>query len=53
MVSQVYYYPYEPPSELARELLKISANNAVDDTVKAVVLGLAEKQARALSLSWP
>jgi uncharacterized protein len=36
---------YEAPSELARELFKISASSAVADTVKAVLLRLAEKSA--------
>jgi aminoglycoside phosphotransferase family enzyme/predicted kinase len=44
---------YEPPSELARELLKISANNAIPDTVNAVLLRLAEKQGEALSVGSP
>ncbi len=40
---------YEPPSELERELFKISASSAVADTVKAVLLRLAKKQGVALS----
>jgi aminoglycoside phosphotransferase family enzyme/predicted kinase len=45
---------YEPPSELAPDLIKISASGAVTDTVKSVLLRLAEKQSdiaqhRALS----
>jgi uncharacterized protein len=35
---------YEPPSELAPDLIKISASGAVTDTVKSVLLRLAEKQ---------
>jgi aminoglycoside phosphotransferase family enzyme/predicted kinase len=44
---------YEPPSELAPELFKISANGTVADTAKAVLLRLAEKQGGALSLGLP
>jgi uncharacterized protein len=40
---------YEPPSELACELFKISASSSVADTVRAVLLRLAEKQGGALS----
>jgi predicted kinase len=36
---------YEPPSELAPGLIKISADNAVSNTVKAVFEQLAEKSA--------
>jgi aminoglycoside phosphotransferase family enzyme/predicted kinase len=35
---------YESPSELAPDFIKISANNAVSDTVKSVLLRLSEKQ---------
>jgi len=35
---------YEPPSELTRDLIKISTTSAVSDAVKAVLLQLAEKQ---------
>src|SRR5213075_2835013 len=38
---------YEPPSELAPDLIKISADNSVSDTVKAVLQQLAEKSARS------
>lgn len=38
---------YEPPSELARDLIKISASGAVADTVKAILLHLAEQQSAA------
>ena len=38
---------YEPPSEQTLELIKISANSAVADAVKAVLLRLAEKQSVA------
>jgi aminoglycoside phosphotransferase family enzyme/predicted kinase len=37
---------YEPPSELGPDLIKISADNSVSDTVKAVLQQLAEKQLR-------
>jgi aminoglycoside phosphotransferase family enzyme/predicted kinase len=37
---------YEPPSELAPDLIQISANNSVTETVRAVLLELAEKQVR-------
>jgi uncharacterized protein len=37
---------YEPPSELAPDLIRISATGPVADTVKAVLLQLAEKSAR-------
>jgi predicted kinase len=37
---------YEPPSELATGLISVSANNGTSDTVKAVLLRLAEKQLR-------
>jgi aminoglycoside phosphotransferase family enzyme/predicted kinase len=36
---------YEPPSELARDLIKISTNNSVPNAVKAVLQRLAKKQA--------
>lgn len=36
---------YEPPSELASDLIKISANNDVFGTVKAALLQLTEKSA--------
>jgi uncharacterized protein len=39
---------YEPPSELAPDLIKISTTGIVLDTVKAILLQLAEKQAGAL-----
>jgi uncharacterized protein len=35
---------YEPPSELAPNHIQISANNSVVETVKALLLQLAEKQ---------
>jgi aminoglycoside phosphotransferase family enzyme/predicted kinase len=35
---------YEPPSEPARDLIKISTTSAVSDTAKAVLVQLAEKQ---------
>jgi len=35
---------YQPPSELEPDLIKISASRAVPDTVKSVLLRLAEKQ---------
>jgi thymidylate kinase len=35
---------YEAPSELEPDLIKISADNSVYDTVKAVLQQLAEKQ---------
>ena len=35
---------YEPPLELAPDLIKTSASNAVPETVKAILLRLAEKQ---------
>jgi aminoglycoside phosphotransferase family enzyme/predicted kinase len=35
---------YEPPSELAPHLIKISANDSVLDTVKAALLQLSEKR---------
>ena len=35
---------YEPPSELAQDLIKISTTGAVSNTVKAILLRLAEKQ---------
>jgi aminoglycoside phosphotransferase family enzyme/predicted kinase len=37
---------YEPPLELEPDLIKISADNSVSDTVKAVLQQLAEKQLR-------
>jgi len=37
---------YEPPSEFAPDLIKISTDKAVADTVKAVLQQLAEKQLR-------
>ncbi len=37
---------YEPPSELGPDLIHVSANDAVSDTVRAVLTGLAEKQVR-------
>jgi aminoglycoside phosphotransferase family enzyme/predicted kinase len=37
---------YEPPSELARDLIRISANNTASETAKAVLLQLSEKQLR-------
>jgi len=36
---------YEPPPELALDLIRISTNTSVSDTVKAILLCLAEKQA--------
>jgi len=38
---------YKPPSELTRDLIKISTNIAVSDSVKAGLLQLAKKQAGA------
>ena len=35
---------YDPPSELAQDLIKISTANAVSDSVRTIVLQLAEKQ---------
>jgi len=35
---------YEPPSERAADLIKISANKTAGDTVKSVLLRLTEKQ---------
>jgi aminoglycoside phosphotransferase family enzyme/predicted kinase len=35
---------YEPPSELGPDLIRVSANDAVTDTVKLALLKLAEKQ---------
>ncbi len=35
---------YEPPSELGADLIHVSANDAVSDTVKFVLRQLAEKQ---------
>jgi predicted kinase len=35
---------YEPPSELAPNLIKISTDGEVSDTIRAVLLRLAEKQ---------
>jgi len=37
---------YKPPSELAPNHIQISANNSVAETVKALLLQLAEKQVR-------
>jgi aminoglycoside phosphotransferase family enzyme/predicted kinase len=37
---------YEPPSELAPDLISVSANDEASDTVKAVLLRLAENQLR-------
>jgi len=37
---------YEPPSDLATDLIEISAKNDVSDIVKAVLLRLTEKQLR-------
>jgi aminoglycoside phosphotransferase family enzyme/predicted kinase len=37
---------YEPPSELAPDHIQISANNSVAETVKALLLQLAEKGVR-------
>jgi aminoglycoside phosphotransferase family enzyme/predicted kinase len=36
---------YEPPSELRPDLIRVSANDAVSDTVRLVLCQLAEKQA--------
>ena len=44
---------YEPPSELAPDLIKISSANAVSDTAKAVLLRLAEEQGGAFSPGSP
>jgi hypothetical protein len=38
---------YEPPLELAPDLIKLSSGNAVSDTAKAVLLRLAGKQSIA------
>jgi uncharacterized protein len=35
---------YEPPSELGPDLIRVSTRNFVSDTVKAILLHLAEKQ---------
>lgn len=35
---------YEPPSELAPDLIKISTTNAVSDSVRTILLRLAERQ---------
>jgi aminoglycoside phosphotransferase family enzyme/predicted kinase len=40
---------YEPPSELAPDLIKISSANADSDTAKAVLLRLADEQEGAFS----
>jgi predicted kinase len=37
---------YEPPAELASDLIKISATNSVSDTGKTLLLQLTEKQLR-------
>lgn len=37
---------YEPPSEFARDLTVVSANNSVSDTVKSVLLQLTAKEHR-------
>jgi aminoglycoside phosphotransferase family enzyme/predicted kinase len=42
---------YEPPSELAPNLIKISTNGHVSDTIRAVLLRLAENQSAAVE--WP
>jgi aminoglycoside phosphotransferase family enzyme/predicted kinase len=42
---------YEPPSELEPDLIKISADNAVSDAVKAILLELADKSASQTGLS--
>src|SRR5439155_12327567 len=39
---------YEPPSELAPELIRISTTGAASDSVSTILLRLAERQARAL-----
>jgi uncharacterized protein len=39
---------YEPPSELAPDLIKIQTSNDISDSVKAILLRLAEKQSRAI-----
>ena len=39
---------YEPPSELAPKLIKISTDRDVADTIRAVLLRLAEKQSAAI-----
>ncbi len=39
---------YEPPSELAPELIGISTTGAASDSVRAILLRLAERQAGAL-----
>jgi hypothetical protein len=44
---------YEPPSELAPDLIKISATNPVADTTRTVLLRLAEKQSGKVSLGSP
>jgi len=35
---------YQPPSELAPVLIRVSTANSISDTVKEIVLRLAEKQ---------
>src|SRR6266540_3702357 len=39
---------YEPPSELAPGLIRVSTANSISDTMKAILLRLAEKQLEAL-----
>jgi aminoglycoside phosphotransferase family enzyme/predicted kinase len=39
---------YEPPTELARDLIKISTDDAVSDAVKSVLLRLAEGQSHVV-----
>jgi hypothetical protein len=38
---------YEAPSELAGDLIRVSTTSSISDTVKSILLRLAEKQGRA------
>jgi aminoglycoside phosphotransferase family enzyme/predicted kinase len=42
---------YQPPSELASDLIRVSTISSVSDTVKAALLRLAEKQSVAASVA--
>jgi len=42
---------YEPPSELGPDLIHVSANDAVSDTVRLVLRQLAEKQTASEGIS--
>jgi aminoglycoside phosphotransferase family enzyme/predicted kinase len=42
---------YEPPSELAANLIRISTADAVSDTLRAVLLRLAEKQSATVNVT--